>query len=76
MRASLAFAGLVAISASLAGCGRAVEVPTAYVGKLSTPDGLQKEIIPPSKIRLTNNCVTCDNLILVQASDLAIKGPA
>ncbi|KOR32472.1 hypothetical protein TI05_07075 [Achromatium sp. WMS3] len=57
----------------LNGCGQVAEIPPAHVGKLSTPSGLQKGIIYPSKIRLSSFCVTCDNLILAEASDYPVK---
>jgi hypothetical protein len=57
----------------LVACGTTVEVPPAYVGKLSTKSGLQSGIIQPSKLRLSDWCMTCDNLILAEASDYAIK---
>lgn len=53
--------------------GTLVEIPPAHVGKLSTKNGLQKGVIPPSKIRLSNACLVCDNLILAEASDFPIK---
>ncbi|MFB6075505.1 MAG: SPFH domain-containing protein, partial [Candidatus Aenigmatarchaeota archaeon] len=67
---------LVFISALLlAGCGPRVEVPPGNVGKLSSPDGLQKGIIQPSKFRLDTQwpLTIGDSLILVQAHDLPAK---
>lgn len=61
------------LSFSLIGCGKVVEIPPAHVGKLSTKNGLQAGIIPPSKIRLSSLCVTCDNLILAEASDFPMQ---
>lgn len=55
------------------GCGVSVEVPPAHVGKLSTSSGLQKGIIPPSKLRLEGMCFTCDSLVVVEASDFPVK---
>lgn len=56
----------------LTGClGETVEVPPAYVGKLSTDSGLQEGIIAPSKLRLEGWCWVCDELILAEASDFA-----
>lgn len=60
---------IVVIPVALAIFGTAVEIPPAHVGKLSTKSGLQQGVIPPSKIRLSNLCVTCDNVILAEASD-------
>ncbi|PID83361.1 hypothetical protein CSB11_01040 [Candidatus Campbellbacteria bacterium] len=57
----------------LTGCGKVVEIPPAHVGKLSTPNGLQEGVIPPSKIRLSNLCITCDSIILAEASDYPIS---
>lgn len=57
----------------LTACGTVVEIPPAHVGKLSTSDGLQAGIIQPSKLRLSNMCMVCDNLVLAEASDYAIK---
>lgn len=57
----------------LVACGTTVEVPPAHVGKLSTKSGLQAGIIQPSKLRLGGMCLTCDNLILAEASDYPIK---
>lgn len=59
--------------AALSGCGEVVEVPPGYVGKVSTPQGLSEDVVRPSKLRLSNLCLTCDNLILLQASDEAVK---
>lgn len=60
-------------SLALAGCGDIVEVPPAHVGKLTTDSGLQKGLIQPSKFRLEGLCITCDSLILAEASDYGIK---
>lgn len=57
----------------LIGCGEKVEIPPAHVGKLSTQNGLQEGIIPPSMIRLSNMCITCDNVILAEASDFPTR---
>lgn len=73
MKQLLHVAGLFLIGTFLVACGDPVEVPPAHVGKLSTPSGLQEGIIPPSKLRLDSLCVTCDSLILVEASDHPIK---
>lgn len=57
----------------LGACGERVEVPPAHVGKISSENGLQEDVIPPSKFRLESFCWTCDNLILVEASDYSIQ---
>lgn len=69
----LKIVALCALSIHLSGCGRVVEIPPAHVGKLSTKNGLQEEIISPSKIRLSSMCITCDNIILAEASDYPAK---
>lgn len=58
---------------SLTACGETVEVPTAHVGKISTSTGLKEGIITPSKIRLSNMCMTCDDLIVAETSDYQVK---
>lgn len=58
---------------SLTGCGDTVEVPPAHVAKKSTPSGLEKGIIPPCKMRLSKMCLTCDSLVLAEASDYGVK---
>ncbi|TSC68681.1 MAG: Band 7 protein, partial [Parcubacteria group bacterium Gr01-1014_70] len=69
----LCFTFFAVLFSFLTACGHSVEVPPAHVGKLSTPSGLQEGIIPPSKLRLDTWCITCDSLILVEASDHPIK---
>ncbi len=66
---------LISIIASitLSGCSDVVEIPPAHYAKLSTPSGLQEGIIPPSRVRLSNFCFTCDNIVMVEASDHPIK---
>lgn len=73
MRRTLSLAALMCAVSLLAACGHPVEVPPAYVGKLSTSSGLQKGIVQPSKIMLESWCRNCDSLILAQASDFAVK---
>lgn len=68
-----AFAFVILASIGLSACGDPVEVPPAYVGKMSTQNGLQDDIIPPSKFRLDDFCLNCDNLILAEASDYGVK---
>jgi len=53
--------------------GPQVEVPPAYVGKITTDSGFQEGIIPPSRFRLEGMCMICDGLVLVEASDVAQK---
>lgn len=67
----IAFALLATLVA--VGCGQAVEVPVAHVGKVSTASGLQQGIIQPSRFRLDACMSNCDALILVEASDHGIK---
>jgi F0F1-type ATP synthase epsilon subunit len=55
---------------ALSGCfGEVVEIPTAHRGVISTGSGLQDEILPPSKLRLSSFCRVCDNIILGEVSD-------
>ena len=46
-----------------------VEVPPAHVGKISGGGGLSKELFTPGKVNLTNMCIACPKMILVEASD-------
>lgn len=64
---------LFAIPFVIASFGTAVEIPPAHVGKLSTKNGLQQGVIPPSTIRLSNLCLTCDKVILAEASDYPMQ---
>lgn len=73
MKRILVVLAIVVVMPLLAACGTTVEVPPAHVGKLSTKSGLQDGIIQPSKLRLSDMCLTCDNLILAEASDYPIK---
>lgn len=58
---------------TLSGCiGQTVEVPTAHRGMISTSEGLKEGILAPSKLRLSNLCLTCDSLILAEISDYGI----
>ena len=63
----------IAAMTALSGCGETVEIPSGYVGKLSTADGLSEGIIQPSKLRLSTFCLTCDSVILAQATDETYK---
>jgi hypothetical protein len=64
-----AIAGLALIG-SLSGCiGETVEVPPAHRGKISTQSGLKDEVLSPSKVRLSNMCLVCDDLVLAEVSD-------
>lgn len=59
---------------ALSGCiGEEVEVPTAHRGMISTSTGLKEEVLPPSKKRLSNFCLTCDSLIIAEISDYGIS---
>ncbi len=61
---------LVVILALVAlGCGYTTEVPPAHVGKIQESGGLSEKNIPPSKVRLTNWCLKCPDLILAETSD-------
>lgn len=73
MKRSILFLFAALTTFMLVGCGDAVEVPPAYVGKLSTESGLQEGIISPSKLRLEGMCRVCDSLILAEASDFETK---
>lgn len=61
---------------ALGACGEPVEVPPAHVGKILTSKGFRQETLPPSKFRL-DPCWTpgslCDRLVLVEASDYAVR---
>lgn len=60
----------------LKGCmGPVVEIPPAHVAKISTPAGMQKGVIPPSKTRLDGWCLVCDSITLLQAGDAPLKEP-
>lgn len=67
---------LLGLSAALiSGCtlfGDQVEVPTAHRGIISTASGLKDEVLPPSKIRLSGMCLTCDSLIVAEVSDYPV----
>lgn len=64
---------VVLATVMLVGCGRVVEIPPATVAKLSTPSGLSSEIINAGKIRLSDLCITCDSIVLLEASDIGVK---
>lgn len=59
----------IAAVIGLAGCGQAVEVPPAHVGKVMTKDGYQDNLIPTSKFRLAPCWAYCDRLVLLDVSD-------
>ena len=65
----LVAAGALALSA----CGKAVEVPPAHVGMISTKDGYQENLIPTSKFRLSQCWAYCDRLVLLDVADKAYK---
>lgn len=73
MKRLVSLCALLVIMPFITACGTTVEVPPAHVGKLSTKSGLQAGIIQPSKLRLSDMCLTCDNLILSEASDYPVK---
>ena len=66
----------VAATSILAGCGDPVTIPPAHVGKLNTPAGLQDGIVPPSTLRLSSWCVTCDKIVLLETADRPISDSA
>lgn len=69
-RFGLKLALALGLMTSLSGCmGEVVEIPTAHRGVISTASGLQDEILPPSKLRLSNFCRVCDNVIIAEVSD-------
>lgn len=55
----------------LSACGARVEVPPAHLGKIVTKDGYREGTIPVSKFRLDPCMWYCDNLVLLDASDVA-----
>jgi hypothetical protein len=69
------FSSLIVLLFLLTGCGPQVEVPPGHVGKVSSPDGLQKGIIDPSKFRLDFQFpgTIGNSLILAEAYDLPAK---
>lgn len=54
---------------SLVGCGSAVDIPPANVGKIQTKDGFQEGVRMPSKFRLDRCWTYCDKLVLLDVSD-------
>lgn len=62
---------LIAIAATMAACGKRVEVPPANLGKIMTKDGYQESVIPTSKFRLPMCFAYCDKLVLLDISDKA-----
>ncbi len=64
--------GLAAVL-SLTGCGQAVEVPPAHVGKILTKNGYAPDTIPPSKFRLPACWAYCDKLVLLEVSDSMLQ---
>lgn len=73
-RFPLRLMALFATIFALSGCiGETVEVPTAHRGMISTSSGLKEGVLPPSKIRLSNMCLTCDSLIIAEISDYGIS---
>lgn len=74
MNSRILLTGVALAAAMLAtGCnGPQVKVPPGYVAKLSTKDGVSKDVIRPGIFRLNNFCVDCDQAILLEASDKAL----
>ena len=64
---------ILLLSLGIFGCGAAVEVPPAHVGKILTKNGYAPETITPSKFRLQPCAAYCDKLVLLQASDVGLK---
>lgn len=64
---------LGALALVLVGCGMAVEVPPAHVGKIMTKDGYQDNLIPTSKFRMDACWAYCDRLVLLDVSDKAFS---
>lgn len=58
----------------LSGCGTRVEVPTGYVAKVMTPNGLQSGTKPPSSFRLPWSAPWDGKyyLVMVEASDRSV----
>lgn len=76
MRTNLRRFGIVvavAAAALLSACGKAVEVPPAHVGMISTKDGYQENLIPTSKFRLPWCWTYCDRLVTLDVADKAYK---
>lgn len=65
----IVYAFFLSIALALAGCGQAVEVPPAHVGKITTEDGYKENLIPTSKFRLPACWWYCDRLVLLDVSD-------
>lgn len=61
----------IVAAVALSGCGERVEVPPAHLGKIITKDGYQEGLIPVSKFRLSPCLAYCDNLVILDASDVA-----
>lgn len=68
---------LIAVSViaafSLVGCGEAVEVPPAHVGKVMTKIGYKEGTIGTSKFRLDPCFAYCDKLVLLDVSDRSVS---
>lgn len=62
----------VAVSLSLVGCGPKVEVGSAQVGKVKTPNGFEKGYKKTSRFRLSSCLMPgsiCDSLVLLDVGD-------
>ena len=57
----------------IAGCGTNVEVPPGHVGKKATDSGLSSKIIYPKKLRLSDFCLNCNDLVLAEVADYPVK---
>lgn len=57
------------VSMFIVGCGQAVEIPPAHVGKILTQNGFNPDVLSPSKFRLDACTVYCDRLIVLEAGD-------
>ena len=64
---------VLAAAVMMSGCIRTVvEIPTAYRGMISTSSGLKEGVLPPSKVALSNLCITCDSIVLAEVSDYGV----
>lgn len=61
------------LSVLMAGCfGSRVDIPPAHVGKVLTKNGYTPETLQPSKFRLPACIAYCDQLVVLQASDIGM----
>lgn len=66
---------LGAAAIALVGCGAAVEVPPAHVGKVQGKNGYEEAVITTSKFRLDWCWVYCDDLVNMNVADQSVKEP-